>query len=374
MASLHDAPDRFTVSVDCPRSFELEDELLTDDEITLAEKPILISFVIPLKDEEDTLVELKERILEAVPDLYRAEIIFIDDGSSDASWKIVKEMAIEERGIIRGIRFRSNAGKASALTAGFRAARGEIVFTLDADLQDDPTEIPRFIAKLGEGYDIVSGWKKKRHDPWHKVLPSRVFNAMLSRVCGVNLHDHNCGFKCYRADVVRELTLHGEMHRMIPSLGAIKGFRSTELVVTHHPRRFGQSKYGFERYLRGFMDMLTVGFLRRFRERPGHFIGSVALSYILTGLLALTVGIFAGITQGLGLFFGLTGILLMAISGAMGVLAIISELVIRGGLTQQWQLPIVEDTVFNTPRRIETEVANQRQAIGRIPITYNTSR
>ncbi len=174
-----------------------------------------------------------------------------------------------------GSRFRQNCGKAAALTAGFRAASGAVIFTLDADLQDDPDEIHRFLEKLGEGFDLVSGWKKVRHDPWHKVLPSRVFNQMLSHFSGVKLHDHNCGFKCYRAEVAKSLTLHGEMHRMVPALSAIGGFKSTEIVVRHHPRVHGVSKYGFERYIRGFMDMVTVGFLRKYRERPSHFLGAI---------------------------------------------------------------------------------------------------
>ena len=272
-------------------------------------------------------------------------------------------MAEESEGVVRGIRFRRNSGKASALTAGFRAAQGDVVFTLDADLQDDPQEIPRFLDKLEEGYDIVSGWKKVRHDPWHKVLPSRVFNAMLSKVCKVKLHDHNCGFKCYRADVTRDLTLHGELHRMIPSLGAIKGFRSAEIPVQHHPREHGQSKYGFERYLRGFVDMLIVGFLRRFRERPAHFIGGIAAFYVAMGVLALASGLLIGPSAGAGLALILSGVVLMAVSGAVASIAIVSELVIRGGLPQQWQLPIVEDTASNP----SCDIAGLRQ----IPLSYN---
>ena len=206
-----------------------------------------LSFVNPLKDEQPTIVELSDRIGEAVTALDRTyEVIFIDDGSTDASWSVIRMLADREGGRVRGIRFRRNLGKAPALHAGFKAARGETVFTLDADLQDDPREIGRFLDKLDEGFDIVSGWKKVRHDPWHKVLPSRVFNAMLSRVSATHLHDHNCGFKCYRARVVKELALYGEMHRMIPALSAIRGFTSSEIQVLHHPRRFGSSKYGFE--------------------------------------------------------------------------------------------------------------------------------
>ena len=204
----------------------------------------LLSFVIPLKDEEATLVELHNGIRAHVPDDYDFEIIFVDDGSQDSSWQVVEKLVGRHPEHVRGIRFRRNAGKAAGLTAGFRAARGDFVFTMDADLQDDPQEIPRFLAKLEEGYGLVSGWKKVRHDPWHKVVPSRIFNWMLSRVSGVRLHDHNCGFKCYRGELARQLTLHGELHRMVPSLAAMLGYTATEIVVTHHPRQFGRSKYG----------------------------------------------------------------------------------------------------------------------------------
>ena len=198
-----------------------------------------------MKDEATTLGVLCDRIMASVPEGFDLEIVFIDDGSKDKSWEVIESLVKLDPRRVRGIRFRHNCGKAAALTAGFRAARGQVVFTLDADLQDDPVEVPRMLAKLDEGYDIVSGWKRMRNDPWHKVFPSRIFNWLVSRVGGVRLHDHNCGFKCYRAEVTAELTLHGELHRLIPSLAAIKGFRTAEIPVLHHPRRQGLSKYGF---------------------------------------------------------------------------------------------------------------------------------
>ena len=251
--------------------------------------PRLVSLVIPLKDEEESLRECFTRIAAEMGALaLDFEVIFVNDGSTDGSWQVIQELARLHPENVIACRFLRNSGKAQALAAGFRAARGEVVFTLDADLQDDPKEIPRFLAKLEEGWDIVSGWKRKRHDPWHKVLPSRVFNRMLSSLCGVALHDHNCGFKCYRGEVVKNVALYGEMHRMIPSLARIKGYRSTEIEVEHHARIHGVSKYGVNRFLRGFMDMLTVYFLKNFRERPLHFLGSIALSLLLVGgLLAL---------------------------------------------------------------------------------------
>lgn len=189
----------------------------------------------------------------------------------------------------RGIRFRRNFGKAAALQAGFQAARGERVVTLDADLQDDPREIPRLLALL-EGQprlDLVSGWKRVRHDPWHKVGPSRVFNYLVSRLTGVWLHDHNCGMKCYRREVLAELRLYGELHRFIPVLAAARGFRVGELAIAHRPRRFGHSKYGWIRFVRGFLDLLTVKFLVGFGNRPQHLLGGAGLVFFAIGFVGL---------------------------------------------------------------------------------------
>jgi glycosyltransferase involved in cell wall biosynthesis/CheY-like chemotaxis protein len=245
-----------------------------------------LSFVVPLKDEAPTLRELFSKIAEnASEQTSRWEVIFVDDGSTDNSWQVIQELAAENAGRIKAIRFRRNMGKADALAAGWQECTGDIVFTMDADLQDDPAEIPHFLEKIEEGWDIVSGWKRRRHDPWHKVLPSRVFNLMLSKVNKVRLHDHNCGFKCYRREVVHSIPMYGEMHRMVPSLAAIHGYRTTEIPVQHHPRRYGSSKYGFKRFLRGFLDMWTVSYLQNFRRRPFHFLGSVALVAIAAAVL-----------------------------------------------------------------------------------------
>jgi dolichol-phosphate mannosyltransferase len=184
---------------------------------------------------------------------------------------------------VRGIRFRRNFGKAAALSAGFEAARGEQLVTMDADLQDDPREIPSLLAKLDEGYDVVSGWKQVRHDPWHKVLPSRVFNWMIGWLTGVKLHDHNCGLKCYRREVLAEVRLYGELHRFVPVLAHARGFRVGELAVQHRARKFGHSKYGLRRFARGFLDLLTVKFLTGFGQRPQHLLGGIGLSCFLLG-------------------------------------------------------------------------------------------
>ena len=214
------------------------------------------------------------------------EFIFVDDGSRDRSWSIILALS-ETDPRVGAIRFRRNFGKAAALTAAFQSARGSLVFTLDGDLQDDPAEIPRFLDRLEEGYDVVSGWKKTRHDPWHKVYPSRVFNWLVSRLTGCRLHDHNCGFKLYRREVLREIGLYGELHRFVPVLAHARGFRVSEVEVRHRRRRHGASKYGPSRFLKGFLDLLTVRFLTRFRERPLHMMGGIGLSLFGLGGLGM---------------------------------------------------------------------------------------
>jgi glycosyltransferase involved in cell wall biosynthesis len=252
----------------------------------------VISVVIPVYNECDSLPALYTEIAgvarAAQLDL---EIIFVDDGSTDGSWQIIADLA-RDHAEVQGIRFRRNFGKAAALSAGFRTARGDIIFTLDADLQDDPAEIPRFLAflnevKPGQRLDVISGWKRVRRDPRHKVWPSRVFNFMVSWMTGVHLHDHNCGMKCYRAEVFREVRLYGELHRFIPVLAAARGFRVGEMEINHRPRRFGHTKYGVRRFVKGFLDLLTVKFLTGFGQRPQHLLGSLGLVSFLVGNLGL---------------------------------------------------------------------------------------
>jgi len=247
----------------------------------------MLSIVIPVFDETPSLAEL-HRELAATADRERldVEIIFVDDGSRDGSWETVCDLAGRDRRV-RGLRLRRNFGKAAALSAGFRAARGELVQTLDADLQDDPNEIPRFLEQIKSGLDVVSGWKKVRLDPWHKVWPSRVFNWLVGWLTGVRLHDHNCGMKCYRAAVFREVRLYGEMHRFIPVLAAARGFRVGEIVIHHRPRRHGRSKYGARRFMKGFLDLLTIKFLTSFSHRPQHFLGSIGLVFMFLGSAGL---------------------------------------------------------------------------------------
>lgn len=257
----------------------------------------MLSIVIPVLNEAPSLPALYEEIRE-VADTHGLviEVIFVDDGSTDGSWEAISRIAAADARV-RGIRFRRNFGKAAALTAGFDEALGDWILTMDADLQDDPHEIPRFLDEMKSGFDVVSGWKKVRRDPWTKVAPSRVFNWMVRGLTGVKLHDHNCGMKCYRRAVFDEVRLYGEMHRFVPVLAAARGFRVGELAIQHRPRRFGRSKYGGTRFVKGFLDLLTVAFLTGYRERPQHVFGTIGLAAIGLGLLGaagLGVGWLAG--------------------------------------------------------------------------------
>jgi dolichol-phosphate mannosyltransferase len=268
----------------------------------------VLSIVTPVYNERDSLLPLYAEIA-AVAQRHAldVEVLFVDDGSRDGSWAFIEDLA-RRHPSVHGIRFRRNFGKAAALSAGFRAARGELILTLDADLQDDPAEVPRFLAALEHGasdgqprtgadgkppppsggvLDVVSGWKRVRHDPWRKVGPSRVFNALVSWLTGVRLHDHNCGMKCYRAEVFREVRLYGELHRFIPVLAAARGFRVGEIEINHRPRRFGHSRYGVRRFVKGFLDLLTVKFLTGFGQRPQHLLGTFGLLCFFLGTLAL---------------------------------------------------------------------------------------
>lgn len=248
-----------------------------------------ISLVIPVYNEEGSLLELYERIKINIQDCIQKELIseyeiwFISDGCTDGSEDIVKEIKGKDPKVYLLV-FRRNFGKARALQAGFRHANGDIVITMDADLQDDPAEIENFINKIDEGYDLVSGWKYNRLDPLEKRLPSKLFNKVTSTMSGVKLHDFNCGFKAYRKEVVKSIDVYGEMHRYIPVLANRKGFRITEIKVHHHKREHGKSKYGFERYLRGLFDSMTTSFLLKFYDRPMYFFGRIGLALLFIGI------------------------------------------------------------------------------------------
>jgi dolichol-phosphate mannosyltransferase len=243
----------------------------------------MLSVIIPAVDEAESLPQLV-RELDAVADAqgYDLQTIIVDDGSKDATWQVISELALADPRIL-GIRLRRNFGKAAALSAGFHAAEGERIVTMDGDLQDNPAEIVRLLAKIDEGYDVVSGWKQQRFDPWHKVVPSRIFNWLVSWITGVHLHDHNCGLKAYRREVMHEIRLYGELHRFVPVLAAAKGFRTGEIVVGHRPRKFGRSKYGLSRLTKGLLDLLTVKFIVGYGQRPQHMLGTLGLSAFLLG-------------------------------------------------------------------------------------------
>ena len=246
-----------------------------------------LSLVIPLCNEEESLEQLHREICEvAEENKYDIEIIFVDDGSTDSSWSIVEKLAASDARI-RGIQFRRNFGKAAALQAGFNAAKEEFVITMDADLQDDPKEIPDFLRQMEEtGVDVISGWKKRRYDPWHKLLSTRIFNGLVSFMSGVKLHDHNCGMKCYRREVVKSVALYGSWHRFVPVLAAAQGFKVGEKVVAHRARQFGQSKYGFmNRFLKGLSDPITIWFLTKYGQRPMHLLGGIGLLVIVLGII-----------------------------------------------------------------------------------------
>jgi glycosyltransferase involved in cell wall biosynthesis len=307
---------------------------------------VLLSFVIPVLNEADSLKQLYHEIKTNLG-THEAEIIFIDDGSTDASFQIMAELAANDKSV-KVIKFRRNFGKAAALQKGFELATGEVVFTMDADLQDDPIEIPAFLAKLDEGFDLVSGWKKKRLDPLHKRLPSKLFNSVTAHTFKLKLKDYNCGFKAYRKTLVKELSLYGEMHRYIPALAHSLGYKVGEIPVQHRARKYGKSKYGIERYLRGFFDLMTVKMVTQYVKSPLYLFGRVGLLATLAGTL-LTIYLAA-----LKIFYGMPlsnrpllflGIL-MILGGLQFIsLGLISELIINR-VTSTQRLPLsIEQTI-----------------------------
>jgi len=288
-----------------------------------------LSFVIPVYNEEGTIKPLSSKIREvmATEGIVNYEIIFVDDGSSDDSLIQLKDLVQQYPKKIKVIKLRRNFGKAAALSAGFRNAIGNIIFTLDADLQDDPAEVPKFLQKIEEGFDLVSGWRQQRNDPLSKKLPSKLFNGVTSKIAGIKLHDFNCGFKACRKEVLDSLKLYGELHRYIPVLAHSLGFRVGEVVVRHFYRQHGKSKYGGERYTRGFIDLLTVLVITRYLYKPGHLFGSIGLIFGFLGvgvLIYLTILWFLGLGP-IGnrplLFFGILSTILSVQLMSLGVLA-----------------------------------------------------
>jgi glycosyltransferase involved in cell wall biosynthesis len=289
----------------------------------------VISVVVPVHDEEQTVALLYDELEAALEPLGGPwEAVFVDDGSTDGSFAALTRLHSGHTNV-RVVRLRRNFGKAAALAAGFAHAEGDIVVTIDADLQDDPAEIPRLLAKLDEGFDLVSGWKAHRRDPLVRRALSHIFNWVTGRVSGLRLHDLNCGLKAYRADVVRGLRLYGELHRFIPVLAHYRGHRIAELPVNHRPREHGRSRYGIERYLRGFLDLLTVSFIGRYRYRPLHLFGGLGL---VLGVLGFTVLVYLSVLKFEGHAIGqrpllILGVLLVVVGLQFFSLGLISELI-----------------------------------------------
>ena len=298
-----------------------------------------VTVVIPLLNEEGSLPELAsrlEQVLERVaPRGY--DVIFIDDGSTDRSYDVLRDINTRNHRF-KAIRFRRNYGKSAALAVGFAEAKSDIVITMDADLQDDPSEIPSLITKLEEGYDLVSGWKRKRHDPWHKTLPSKLFNMVTSAMSGLKLHDFNCGLKGYRREVVETVQVYGEMHRYIPALAHWEGFRVTEIPVQHHARKYGVSKFGMSRFLKGFLDLLTVMFTTRYVKRPLHFFGSVGALIALIGFLTdlyLAIEWFLQRTSLSNRPLALFGVAMIIVGVQLISIGLIGELIVKNNLEGQ---------------------------------------
>jgi glycosyltransferase involved in cell wall biosynthesis len=288
----------------------------------------VISVVVPVHDEERSLEPLYDGLRAALDPVGEWEAVFVDDGSTDGSFATLTRLNAAASNVTV-VRLRRNFGKSAALAAGFRHAGGGVVVTIDADLQDDPAEIPRLLAKLDEGFDLVSGWKTQRRDPLRRRIPSRIFNGVVGRASGVKLHDLNCGLKAYRAEVIRNLRIYGELHRFLPVLAHDRGYRVAELPVNHRPREHGRSRYGMERYLRGFLDFLTVWFMGRYRHRPLHLFGGLGLAMGAIGtavLVYLTVLKLSGEAIGHRPLLTL-GVLLVVVGLQFFSLGLLSELI-----------------------------------------------
>lgn len=288
-----------------------------------------VSVVVPLYNEAQSLKELSGKIKSALKDQYSFEVIFIDDGSTDNSWSVIETLS-QSDDAIRGVQLLRNYGKSTALQAGFDEAEGKYIATLDADLQDDPNEIPEMIAMLKEGYDLVSGWKKKRHDPITKTIPSRFFNKVTASITRIKLNDFNCGLKVYKREVTDHIQLYGELHRYIPLLAKREGFDNIgEKVVKHHPRKHGQTKFGISRFMHGFLDLLTVIFVDRYQQSPMHFFGTLGFFFLVIG------GLINGYLAIEKIFFGqnlgdrpllLFGVMLMVLGAQFFSIGFLGEL------------------------------------------------
>ena len=305
-----------------------------------------LSIVVPILDEEDSLPELAVKLRDMCEgEGYSFEVWLIDDGSTDRTWQVIQQIN-EEDSRFAGIRFRRNYGKSAALAVGFQRARGRYVVTIDADLQDDPEEIPALINILKDGHDLVSGWKKRREDPLNKTIPSRVINFATRKLTGLPLHDINCGLKAYRREVVKSVKVYGELHRYIPLLAKWEGFsRITEKPVKHHARKYGKTKFGIERFIRGFLDLITVLFMTRFAVRPMHFFGAIGSTAFFGGFL---ISLWISVDK---LVFGnpigdrpllLLGVLLIVLGFQMFTTGLLGEMIIRPRMEETTSYHVVE--------------------------------
>lgn len=297
-----------------------------------------ISVVIPLYNEEESLAELYQQLRPVLSGMnLRYELLFIDDGSTDRSFDVLRGLRRNDTRI-KVVRFRRNFGKSAALSVGFSKARGALVITMDADLQDDPAEIPNLVKKMREGYDLVSGWKKVRHDPITKTVPSRFFNLVTSLMTGIRIHDFNCGLKAYSGDVVKNVKIYGELHRYVPALAHWEGFKVGEIVVKHRPRKYGKTKFGFGRFWKGFLDLITVLFTTRYFLRPLHLFGVWGMLAVIAGFAidgVLTVEWFLGETALSNRPLFLLGILLIIVGIQFVSIGLLGEMITKTKQTER---------------------------------------
>lgn len=320
-----------------------------------------ISVVIPLLNEEESLPELTSWIDKVMQEhKFSYEVILVDDGSTDDSWKLIQKLA-QQNSSIKGIRFQRNYGKSAALNTAFQVVNGNVIITMDADLQDSPDEIPELYRMIREeSLDIVSGWKAKRFDPISKTIPTKLFNGVTRLLTGIKLHDFNCGLKAYRRDVVKSIEIYGEMHRYIPVMAKWSGFNKIgEKVVQHQARKYGKSKFGMNRFINGFLDLMSIMLVGKFGKRPMHFFGAIGTFTFMVGFAILvylsTIKIFGGITQisDRPIFF--FGILALIIGSQLFLTGFLAELLVRNSTTRN-QYKIAEAEGFNATNIKELEL------------------
>ena len=304
-----------------------------------------ISIVIPLFNEEQSLRELFDKIRNAMSRNSKYEIIFVDDGSTDGSMRVLHELRHRDRRV-KIIRFRRNYGKSAALDVGFAHAKGDFIVTMDADLQDDPNEIPSLINELKKGYDLVSGWKKKRKDPITKTIPSKFFNFVVSKLTGIKIHDFNCGLKAYRKEVIKDLNIYGELHRYIPVLAHWRGYKIGEIPVQHYSRKYGKTKFGFGRFWKGCLDLMTTLFTTRYMQRPLHLFGFWGMVSLVIGFLIDLYLVILKFTEGMALsnrplFVG--GVLLIIVGIQFISIGLIGELITKTRQSSEKEYSIREN-------------------------------